>query len=63
MLSVQKYIELSPFPLTEGDIKSLGLNDEEYIPHTWQEIKDVIGSPSLSLLLLSSNILYRVSSH
>ncbi|KAF3894129.1 N-acetylglucosamine-induced protein [Trichophyton interdigitale] len=44
MLSVQKYIELSPFPLTEGDIKSLGQKDEEYIPHTWQEIKDNIKS-------------------
>lgn len=54
---MQKYIELSPFPLTEGDIRSLGQKDEEYIPHTWQEIKDVIGSPTLLLLLLSSNIL------
>ncbi|KAM5479777.1 hypothetical protein MaudMau93_007780 [Microsporum audouinii] len=44
MLSVREYIDLSPFPLTEGDVKSLGQTDEEYIPHTWQEIKGVIGN-------------------
>ncbi|EFR03470.1 hypothetical protein MGYG_06468 [Nannizzia gypsea CBS 118893] len=50
MLSVQRYIDLSPFPLTAGDVKSLGQKDDEYKPHTWQEIKDVIAKGDMSVL-------------
>ena len=33
----------APFPLTETDKKLLALDDAEFQPHTWDEIKQIIG--------------------
>ena len=35
--------DVAPFPLTAVDKEQLALNDEEFEPHTWDEIKQIIG--------------------
>ena len=36
--------EASPFPLTTVDIHNLSLTDDEFKVHTWEELKQIIGS-------------------
>ena len=36
-----------PFNLTDLDRKILGQTDEEYDPHSWEELKEIIGRSSL----------------
>ena len=33
----------APFPLTETDREQLALDDAEFDPHTWEELKQIIG--------------------
>ncbi len=33
----------SPFPLTTVDRAVLAMTDEEFHPHTWDELKQIIG--------------------
>jgi hypothetical protein len=33
-----------PFPLTETDRYNLGLTDDQFHPHTWEELKQIIGT-------------------
>lgn len=35
--------EESPFPLTYVDRYNLSITDAEFQPHTWEELKDIIG--------------------
>ncbi len=37
-----------PFNLTDVDRATLAQTDEEFIPHSWEELKDIIGGPCLS---------------
>ena len=32
-----------PFPLTDVDRHNLSLSDEQFKPHTWEELKQIIG--------------------
>lgn len=32
-----------PFPLTDIDRHQLSINDDEFQPHTWEELKQTIG--------------------
>ena len=32
-----------PFPLTDVDRHNLSLTDAEFVPHTWDELKQIIG--------------------
>ena len=32
-----------PFNLTDVDRATLAQTDEEFIPHSWEELKDIIG--------------------
>lgn len=36
--------EESPFPLTDVDRYNLSITDAEYKPHTWEELKQIIGA-------------------
>lgn len=36
-------LEKLPFPLTETDRRDLKITDEEFEPHTWEELKLIIG--------------------
>ena len=36
-----------PFNLTDVDRATLAQTDEEFIPHSWEELKDIIGGPCL----------------
>ncbi|KAI1433124.1 hypothetical protein GGR50DRAFT_538842 [Xylaria sp. CBS 124048] len=40
----------SPFPLTEVDRYVLSLTDDQYRPHDWKELKQIIGDNNLSVL-------------
>lgn len=31
-----------PFNLTEVDRETLAMTDEEFVPHSWEELKDII---------------------
>ena len=33
-----------PFPLTDVDRAQLKLTDEEYAPHTWEELRQIVGA-------------------
>jgi len=37
----------SPFPLTAVDRHNLSITDAEYQPHTWEELKQIIGANSI----------------
>ena len=37
-----------PFNLTDVDRATLAQTDEEFIPHSWEELKNIIGRPCLS---------------
>ena len=37
-----------PFELTESDRENLLGGDEHFNPHTWEELKNIIGSTHLS---------------
>lgn len=41
--------EQLPFNLTEVDLATLAQTDEEFIPHSWEELKKIIGKPALGL--------------
>jgi len=47
----QVQVEDSPFPLTETDIWVLSQTDEEFHLHDWDELRQIIGESSNSLLL------------
>ena len=34
--------DVSAFPLTDLDRKILSMTDEEYTPHTWENLKEII---------------------
>lgn len=36
-----------PFNLTDVDRATLAQTDEEFIPHSWEELKDIVGLYSL----------------
>lgn len=36
-----------PFNLTEVDIATLAQTDEEFIPHSWEELKKIVGGRCL----------------
>lgn len=38
-----------PFNLTEVDLATLAQTDEEFIPHSWEELKDIVGGCFLVL--------------
>ena len=40
-----------PFNLTDVDRATLAQTDEEFIPHSWQELKDIVGECHLNPLL------------
>jgi hypothetical protein len=35
-----------PFELSEADKAILVLTDEEFVPHTWEDVKQVVGKSS-----------------
>ncbi|KAK2749462.1 hypothetical protein FQN57_006396 [Myotisia sp. PD_48] len=45
-----EFAQAAPFNLSPGDIEALGQTDEEFCPHTWQDLKNVLGR-SFSLIL------------
>ena len=38
----QAAVESAPFENTDSDREALALNDEDFNPHTWAELKDII---------------------
>ena len=38
-----------PFPLTAVDRHNLSITDAEYQPHTWEELKRIIGAEATRL--------------
>jgi hypothetical protein len=38
-----------PFNLTDVDHATLAQTDEEFIPHSWEELKGIVGGCSLGL--------------
>ena len=38
-----------PFNLTDVDRATLAQTDEEFVPHSWEELKDIVGLYYLSL--------------
>ena len=38
----QAVAESSPFELTDSNRQVLALNDEDFNPHTWTELKEII---------------------
>ncbi|KAI9790925.1 MAG: hypothetical protein M1816_004686 [Peltula sp. TS41687] len=40
--------EPPPFPLTAVDLATLAQTDEEFIPHTWEELKDILAANDLA---------------
>ena len=38
------WINSIPFELTETDRQNLIAGDEKFVPHTWEELKHIIGS-------------------
>ena len=42
MAAVQE-MEDVPFDLTETDHENLAQGDEKFRPHTWDELKDIVG--------------------
>lgn len=44
MLEDEKSIEEEfPFPLTDVDRHNLSITDDQFKPHTWEELKQIIG--------------------
>jgi hypothetical protein len=41
--SIEEIEKSSPFPLTDKDRYNLSLQDAEFYPHTWEELKAIIG--------------------
>lgn len=44
--------EAPPFHLTERDKWLLSITDEEFTPHTWEDLKEIIGK-NISFITLS----------
>lgn len=42
-MDVEELIKNPPFSLTQVDVKTLRQTDEEYEPHTWEDLKEKIG--------------------
>ncbi|KAL9636413.1 MAG: hypothetical protein Q9164_002833 [Protoblastenia rupestris] len=42
--------ESIPFELTETDIQNIRLGDEHFVPHDWEELKNIIATNNLSIL-------------
>ena len=40
--------EPPPFPLTAVDRATLAQTDDEFVPHTWEELKSIIGMGPLN---------------
>ena len=40
---VKNLVPTAPFNLTDVDRKLLSQTDEEYIPHSWEELKEIVG--------------------
>ena len=47
MIEADVEMNAIPFELTETDRKNLLAGDEHFKPHTWNELKDIIGSTRL----------------
>lgn len=41
--SIEEIEKSSPFPLTDIDRSNLSITDVEFHPHTWEELKIIIG--------------------
>ena len=52
MAAIQE-MEDMPFDLTETDHENLAQGDEKFRPHTWGELKDIVGICYLNRLLIA----------
>ena len=55
--------ESIPFELTETDIQNIRLGDEHFVPHDWEELKNIIGSTGLPFVPLCSLSVSYLNSH
>ena len=50
-------LQTIPFELTKTDVENLMAGDDRFIPHSWQDLKNIIGSSYLSVPVICHNLM------